>query len=118
MRDLSGERSKVFVFPGFNDAHTHLGEAGQIKLNVDLAGVKSLDAMLAEVAKYDKSAPPGSWLTGGRWDHTLWPVKSLPTRQELDKVTEGHPAFLQRIDGHIAIANTAALKAAASMERP
>ncbi len=27
-------------------------------------------------------------------------------------MTEGHPAFLRRIDGHIAIANTAALKAA------
>jgi predicted amidohydrolase YtcJ len=112
MRDLSGSGKTVFVFPGFNDAHTHLGEAGQIKLNVDLAGVESLSAMLAKVAGYAKAAPSGHWLIGGRWDHTLWPDKSLPTRQELDQVTGNHPAFLERIDGHIAIVNTAALNAA------
>ena len=38
--------------------------------------------------------------------------KVLPTRQDLDKVTGGHPAFLERVDGHIAIANSAALAAA------
>jgi predicted amidohydrolase YtcJ len=68
--------------------------------------------MLAEVGDDAKAAPAGRWLTGGRWDHTLWLDKTLPTRQELDTVTQGHPAFLRRIDGHIAIANTAALKAA------
>ena len=36
----------------------------------------------------------------------------LPTRQELDAVTHGHPAIFERVDGHIAIANTAALEAA------
>ena len=51
-------------------------------------------------------------MTGGNWDHTLWAKKILPTRQDLDKVTGDHPAFLDRIDGHISIANTAALKAA------
>jgi hypothetical protein len=102
----------VFVFSGFNDAHTHLGEAGQLKLNLDLAGVESLAAMLAKIADYAKAEPAGHWLVGGRWDHTLWPDKTLPTRQELDRVTGDHPTFLQRIDGHIAIANTAALKAA------
>jgi len=112
MRDLHGAGSGVFVFPGFNDAHTHLGEAGRIKMNVDLAGVPSLAAMLAQVAGNAKAAPAGRWLTGGRWDHTLWLDKTLPTRQELDQVTAGHPAFLRRIDGHIAIANTLALKAA------
>src|SRR5947209_770856 len=54
----------------------------------------------------------GHWITGGRWDHTLWKDKVLPTRQELDKVTAGHPAFLSRVDGHIAIANSSALAAA------
>ena len=112
MRDLSGSGTTVFVYPGFNDAHTHLGEAGQIKMNVDLAGIESLAAMLAKVADYAKAAPAGHWLIGGRWDHTLWTDKPLPTRQELDRVTGDHPAFLQRIDGHIAIANTAALNAA------
>lgn len=110
VRDLKG--SGTVVFPGFNDAHTHLGSAGQTRLNVDLTGVQSLRAMLTKVQGYAAKAAPGHWLTGGNWDHTLWAEKTLPTRQDLDKVTGGHPAFLVRIDGHIAIANTAALKAA------
>jgi hypothetical protein len=112
MRDLNTARTGIYVFPGFNDAHTHLGGAGQTKLNVDLTGVQSLAAMLAKIERYAKDAPAGHWLTGGNWDHTLWTQKTLPTRQDLDKVTGGHPAFLDRIDGHIAIANTAALTAA------
>jgi hypothetical protein len=71
-----------------------------------------MDAMLAKVQTFAKDAPAGHWLTGGNWDHTLWAQKTLPTRQDLDKVTGGHPTFLDRIDGHIAIANSAALAAA------
>ncbi len=62
----------MFVFPGFNDAHAHLGSAGQTKLNVDLTGVKSLAEMLAKVQIFANAAPAGHWLTGGNWDHTLW----------------------------------------------
>jgi hypothetical protein len=113
LHDLDTANTSTFIFPGLNDAHTHLGIAGRTKLNVDLTGVKSMAAMLAKVQAFANDAPAGHWLTGGNWDHTLWPQKSLPTRQDLDKVTGGHPAFLDRIDGHIAIANTAALKAAA-----
>jgi predicted amidohydrolase YtcJ len=112
LRALDAGRSGTFVFPGFNDAHTHLGGAGQTKLNVDLTGIKSRDAMLARVKVFADAAPAGHWLTGGNWDHTLWADKTLPSRQDLDKVTGDHPAFLDRIDGHISIANTAALKVA------
>jgi len=80
-------QDRTFVFPGFNDAHTHLGSAGSTKLNVDLTGVKSLAAMLVKVQTFAKDAPAGHWLTGGNWDHTLWAKKTLPTRQDLDKVT-------------------------------
>jgi predicted amidohydrolase YtcJ len=116
---LTGPKTKLhrlndgtFIFPGFNDAHTHLGAAGQTKLNVNLTGVSSLAAMLAQIKQAGADAPAGHWLTGGNWDHTLWAKKVLPTRRDLDAVTGGHPTFLGRIDGHIAIANTAALKAA------
>jgi len=112
LRDLNTAHTGVFLFPGFNDAHTHLGGAGSTKLNVDLTGVRSLADLLASVQSYAAKAPAGHWLIGGNWDHTLWPHKVLPTRQDLDKVTAGHPAFLVRIDGHIAIANSAALAAA------
>ena len=112
MRDLRGGERDVFVFPGFNDAHVHLGTAGLTKLNVDLTDATSLEDMLARVGNYAKDAPAGRWLTGGRWDQTLWADKVLPTRQELDGVTMGHPALLERVDGHIAVANSAALSAA------
>jgi len=112
LRDLNSRNTSNYIFPGFNDAHAHLAAAGLTKLNVDLTGVKSLADMLAKVQAYAQKSPPGHWLVGGNWDHTLWAQKTLPTRQDLDKVTGGHPAFLSRIDGHIALANTAALKAA------
>jgi predicted amidohydrolase YtcJ len=100
------------IFPGLNDAHTHMGEAGQVKLHIDLTGTPSLAAMLTQIETAAKSAPAGHWLTGGNWDHTLWAEKILPTRQDLDRVTGDHPTFLDRIDGHISIANSAALTAA------
>ncbi|HEY8998511.1 MAG TPA: amidohydrolase, partial [Edaphobacter sp.] len=55
---------------------------------------------------------PGTWLRGGGWDHTKWPTKTLPTRQDIDAVSDGHPAVLERTDGHILVANSAALVAA------
>jgi hypothetical protein len=112
LRDLKTATTGTQIFPGFNDAHVHLGSAGQTKLNVDLTGVKSLAEMLSAVQTFANEAPPAHWLTGGNWDHTLWDQKILPTRHDLDKVTANHPAFLSRIDGHIAIANSAALAAA------
>ncbi len=112
LRDLATSATGNFIFPGFNDAHTHLASAGHIKTNLSLAGVKSLAEMLTMVQEFATALPAGHWITGGRWDHTLWTPQVLPTRQDLDKVTAGHPAFLNRADGHIAIANTAALKAA------
>ncbi len=110
--DVDSSNSGAAIFPGFDDAHTHLGSAGRMKLNLDLTGVKSLAEMLAKTQEYTGKAPAGHWVTGGNWDQTLWVNKTLPTRQDLDKVTGGHPAFLERIDGHISIANSAALAAA------
>jgi predicted amidohydrolase YtcJ len=106
--DLGGS----FAMPGIDDAHTHIGDAGHLQLSVDLTGSKSLEDMLGRVDRAAKAAPAGKWLQGGGWDHTLWPQKVLPTRQQLDAVSQGHPAFFERVDGHIAIVNTAALEAA------
>jgi predicted amidohydrolase YtcJ len=103
--DLAG----AFAMPGINDAHTHMGEAGRIQLSVNLIGSTSLDDMLARISQAAKAAPAGHWLQGGGWDHTRWAAKVLPTRQQLDAVIAGHPAIFSRVDGHIAIANSAAL---------
>ncbi len=104
--DLGGH----FVMPGFNDAHLHLADAGSTKLSVDLTGVKSLDELRERVAKKVDGAKAGEWILGSGWDETLWPVKVTPTRWDLDEVSNGHPVFLGRIDGHIAVANTRALQ--------
>ncbi len=114
-RGLQAERVDLvgaFVMPGFNDAHTHLGPAGRIKLSVDLTGTRSLKEFQQRIAAAARTAAPGRWLTGGGWDHTLWPGARLPSRQDLDAVTAGHPAIFSRVDGHIAVANSAALAAA------
>jgi predicted amidohydrolase YtcJ len=115
---LKGPKTKVidlgghFVMPGFNDAHTHLASGGFEKLNVDLVGSKSLEEMKQHIAARVKTAAPGEWIKGEGWDHTLWAEQKTPTRQDIDSVTGDHPAILTRVDGHIAVANTAALKAA------
>jgi predicted amidohydrolase YtcJ len=106
--DLSGR----FVMPGFNDAHLHLADAGLQKLNVDLTGVRTLDEFRARVLAKVETAKPGDWILGGGWDETTWPVKVLPSRWDLDEVSGGHPVFLDRVDGHLAVANTRALQLA------
>ncbi|MGE5736590.1 MAG: amidohydrolase [Acidobacteriota bacterium] len=106
--DLHGQ----LVMPGFNDAHVHLAEAGFQKLSVNLVGVRSLDEFRQRIRERVMSAAPGEWITGGGWDETLWPVKTPPSRWDVDEVSQGHPVFLQRVDGHIAVANTKALQLA------
>jgi len=116
---LKGPQTQVinlgghFVMPGFNDAHLHLASAGFRRLTVDLTGVKSLTEFRDRIRARVQTAEPGEWITGGGWDHTLWPVKELPSRWDIDEVTTDHPVFLQRVDGHIAVANTRALQLAA-----
>ncbi|MGH9514058.1 MAG: amidohydrolase [Terriglobales bacterium] len=101
-----------FVMPGFNDAHMHLTEAGRKKLTVDLTGTRSLAEFQGRIRKHLKTAAPHEWITGSGWDETLWQRSHLPTRSDIDQVTKDHPVFLVRIDGHVAVANTAALKIA------
>ena len=106
--DLGGK----FVMPGFNDAHLHLAGGGFERLNVSLVGTKSLVEMQSRIADKVKTAAPGEWIQGRGWDHTKWTEQKLPTRQDLDGVTYDHPAIFGRVDGHISVANSAALKLA------
>ncbi len=110
--DLAGH----FVMPGFNDAHVHLAAGGLVHLEVDLVGVTSLAEMQQRIADHAKATPPGDWIVGRGWDHTLWSGETLPNRQDIDGVTGNHPAIFVRVDGHIAVANTAALKAAGLLQ--
>ncbi|MGC2248649.1 MAG: amidohydrolase family protein, partial [Terriglobales bacterium] len=115
---LKGPQTKVvdlgghFVMPGFNDAHMHLASAGLEKLNVNMVGAKTLDEFRERLHAAVEAAEPGDWVVGEGWDETLWPVKTPPTRWDLDEVSGEHPVFLVRVDGHIAVANTRALQLA------
>ncbi|MEI9980571.1 MAG: amidohydrolase [Edaphobacter sp.] len=115
---LKGPKTRVidlhgaFAMPGFNDAHTHIGEAGRQKLSVNLVGARSLAEMQQRIRTYVAAAKPGTWIQGGGWDQTLWTGNELPSRTDLDAVTNGHPAIFRRVDGHMAVANSAALAAA------
>ncbi len=101
-----------FAMPGFNDAHVHLGGAARAKLALQLNGVDSV----AELQKRVKDAvfkhKPGEWIIGSGWDQTLWPEKKFPNRLLLDAVSPDNPVFLVHVSGHVAIANSLALKRA------
>jgi predicted amidohydrolase YtcJ len=106
--DLKGQ----FAMPGFNDAHVHLAGAGQAKLAVDLIGAASLEEFQQRIRDASKNYKPGEWITGRGWDHTFWPEKRFPKRGDLDAAAIDHPMIFTRVDGHVAVVNSAALKAA------
>jgi predicted amidohydrolase YtcJ len=115
---LKGPATKIvdlyghFVMPGFNDAHMHLASAGLEKMNVNLVGAKTLDEFRERIRAQVEKAAPGEWIVGGGWDETLWPVEVPPSRWDLDEVSGNHPVYLERVDGHIGVANTRALQLA------
>lgn len=100
------------VVPGFNDAHVHLLSGAEELVGVDLRPAKTQDEMAARLKAYAATLPKGRWITGGYWDHEAWPGKALPTRALLDAATPDHPVFVQRLDGHMAVANSLALRLA------
>jgi predicted amidohydrolase YtcJ len=99
-----------FVMPGFNDAHMHLGSAGESMLSVRLNGATSIEELQKRLADAVATHKPGEWIKGSGWDHTLWPDKKFPTKQQLDAVAPKNPVFLTHISGHVAAANSLALQ--------
>ncbi len=102
--DLEGRR----VVPGFFDSHTHFIAGG-----FDLAGVQLRDAatpmeFARRIGEFAREHPD-SWVTGGQWDHELWGGE-LPRRDWVDSLTERTPVFVQRLDGHMGLANSRALE--------
>src|SRR5205814_9214973 len=103
---------KHFVMPGFNDAHVHIGSAGQDWIAVRLNGVKSIPELQKRLAAGVAEHKEGEWITGSGWDHTFWPEKKFPNRQQLDAVSPKNPVILTHISGHVAVANSLALQLA------
>jgi predicted amidohydrolase YtcJ len=117
-RFLAGPRTRVIdahgrtVIPGMVDAHAHLLGLGTSLRNVQLAGSKSYDEVIARVVERAKTAKPGEWIQGRGWDQNLWSDKKFPTHDALSRAVPNHPVVLTRIDGHAVLANAMAMKAA------
>ena len=100
----------LFVMPGFNDAHMHIGGAARDKLALVLNGTGSAEELVKRVKEAVAQHKPGEWISGSGWDQTLWPDKKFPNRLQLDEVAPDNPVYLVHISGHVAVANTQALK--------
>lgn len=106
--DLKGNT----MVPGMTDAHHHLFGVGFREITLNLEGITSLEEFLAKVKTRVDQAKPGEWITGRGWIETFWKPAVFPTRADLDKIAPNNPVFLDRADGHGAVANSAALKLA------
>lgn len=106
--DAGGKR----VIPGITDSHTHIVGGGFQLGRLELREVKDKKSFIEAVAAAAKELPRGQWVQGGRWSVESWTKREQPTRYWLDPVTGETPVFLSRMDGHQALANSAALRIA------
>jgi len=100
------------VLPGFNDAHVHFLQGGAQLDQVNLTDAASPEEFARRIGRQVKKTPKGEWVLGGRWDETKWAKPELPTKELVDPVTGETPIFVERYDGHEALANSAAMKLA------
>ncbi len=113
-----GPKSKVIdgrgrlMLPGFNDAHVHFLSGGLQLDSVDLKDAASPEEFTRRIAERATITPQGEWITGGDWDDQRWSSPRLPTKEMIDSATGDTPVFVSRYDGHMALANSAALKLA------
>ncbi|WP_421938323.1 amidohydrolase [Pedobacter sp.] len=96
------------VYPGFIDAHAHFFGYGQSLQTADLRGTKSWEEVCQKLVDFAKTHPDG-WLIGNGWDQNDWADKAFPTNEKLNALFPDRPVFLNRVDGHAAVANQKAL---------
>lgn len=102
----------ALVTPGFMDGHVHFLSGGYQLSSVDLRPADSPQDFVARLKAFASERQPGEWIVGGDWDHERWPGAPLPRKEWIDSVTPNNPVFLSRLDGHMGVANSLALKAA------
>lgn len=100
-----------FITPGFIDTHVHFLTGGFNLSSVQLRDAKTPEEFSNRIKEFAATQEPGSWILGGDWDHENWGGE-LPSREWIDRYTPDHPVWVTRLDGHMSLANSAALKAA------
>lgn len=105
--DLYGK----LMLPGFIDNHVHFISGGFYLLGIDLRPANSTTEFRTILREY-VSKYPSKWITGGYWDHEKWEVKELPTKEMIDDIAPNTPVFVERLDGHMGLANSYAMKLA------
>jgi predicted amidohydrolase YtcJ len=114
---LAGDDTEVIaadggmLLPGFIDTHVHFLAGGSAIASVQLRDAHTPEEFVRRVEAFAETAEPGEWITGGAWDHTNWGGE-LPHRDWIDAVTPDNPLWISRLDGHMALANSIALKQA------
>jgi len=117
-KPLVGAKTRVIdaggklVLPGFNDAHVHFMETGQQLSSVDLRDAKTPEEFVQRIRAFAAKLPKGRWILGGKWDHENWKPNNLPTAALIDAATPDNPVFIDRLDGHMSLANSLAMKLA------
>src|SRR5262245_4582899 len=103
--DAEGRR----VLPGFNDAHVHFADGSAKLAQVKLKDAHSPNELARRIGEQAKKLAPGEWVLGGTWDDQAFERPRLPTRADIDAFTPETPVFVDRYDGHMALANGVAL---------
>ena len=117
-KPLIGPKTRVIdakgklIIPGFNDAHVHFLEGGFQLSSVDLRSAKTPQEFVERIRAFASKLPKGRWILGGKWDHENWTPNNLPTAAMIDAATPDNPVFIDRLDGHMALANSLAMKQA------
>jgi len=97
--------------PGFIDNHVHFLDGGAALASVDLRDAATPEEFTKRIIDYAGTLPQGRWVLNGNWDHEWWGGE-LPRKEWIDAATPDTPVFIHRLDGHMALANSAALKLA------
>jgi predicted amidohydrolase YtcJ len=118
MRKLSPSGMKLvdlggaLLLPGFIDSHVHFLAGGFALKSLDLRKARSRSQFVSLIAAKARDLGPGRWILNGDWDHQQFDPPELPRKDWIDAVTGDNPVCVNRFDGHMILANSAALKLA------